>query len=214
MKSTKILLFCGVVQPAPVISNGLLAVTLTLLLSASGSLQAKIYKTVDAQGNVSYTDVAPAQRESEAELQVEELNTFTSPEPAPEPLPTVVLNNPDNDEDEEDQAPNQYSQIRISSPGDDEAVRANSGDITLYAGVEPELHNSHRLRFYIDGSPVGTVDALSFSLSNMDRGTHQAKVAVVDASGTTIGESSTVTFHVLRAFRPPQSRSAPRRSGG
>ncbi|MFK7912827.1 MAG: DUF4124 domain-containing protein [Pseudomonadales bacterium] len=176
-------------------------------LGASAVSSAKIYKTVDAAGNVTYSDVAPTKREREAELEVEELNTFTSPEPAPTELPTVVLNNPDNDEDQEqDPVPDRYDTVAMASPGDDEAIRSNAGNITLTASIAPELHTLHNVRFFIDGSPVGTGKSLSFSLTNVDRGTHTAKVAVVDDSGAVISQSSSVSFHVLRVFRPPKPR--------
>lgn len=179
---------------------------LTATLGAYVPASAKIYKTIDAAGNVSYSDVAPTKREREAELKVEELNTFSSPEPAPEPLPTVVLNNPDNDEDQEDPAPQRYESVAMVSPTDDQAIRANDGNITLNASITPELHTLHSVRFFVDGSPVGTGKSLTFPLTNMDRGTHTAKVAVVDDSGTIVSESSSVSFHVLRVFRPPQPR--------
>lgn len=179
-------------------------VALTLGASVTGS--AKIYKTVDAAGNVSYSDVAPTNREREAELQVEELNTFTSPTPAPAPLPTVVLKNPENDEEQEDPAPQRYESVTMASPTDDQAIRANAGNITLVASIAPDLHTLHSVRFFVDGSPVGTGKSLSYSLTNMDRGTHTAKVAVVDDAGTIISESGSVSFHVLRVFRPPQPR--------
>ena len=172
------------------------------LMSWTTAGNAKIYKTVDAQGNVSYTDVAPTQREQEAELAIEELNTFTSPAPAPEPLPTVVLTDPDDDE-ALDPAPERYRSISIASPSDDEAIRANNGNISIAASLTPDLHTSHNLRFYVDGNPAATGKGLSLALTNVDRGTHSAKVAVVDDDGNVIAESSSVSFHVLRAFRRP-----------
>ncbi|MGI9328059.1 MAG: DUF4124 domain-containing protein [Pseudomonadales bacterium] len=183
--------------------------TLTLLLLfVTGASQAasKIYKTIDAEGNVVYSDVAPSQQESDAELQVEELNTFANPAPVEpaEALPVVVL---EDDEDPEalPQAP-EYTNLRVISPSGDEGVRANDGNIALKAAIEPGLFRTHQLRFFLDGNPVGTVRGSSMPLSNVDRGTHQAKVAVIDDSGNVLKESEVVTFHVLRYFKPPASR--------
>lgn len=183
--------------------------SLLFLLGASCTgANAKIYKTVDADGNVSYTDVAPTQREQEAELQVEELNTFTSPTQEPAPLPTVVLNNPDNDGD---LAPAGYETVSLVSPTDDQAIRANNGNITLTANISPDLHPTHSVRFYIDNSPAGTVNGLNLSLNNVDRGTHTAKVAVVDDTGAVISESGSVSFHVQRITQRQFQRNQQRR---
>ncbi len=184
------------------------AVFASLLVFAAGASQgaSKIYKTVDAEGNVVYSDVAPSQRETDAELQVEKLNTFENPTPSEpaEALPVVVLED-DEESDAPEQAP-EYTNLRVISPSSDEGVRANDGNIALKAAIEPGLFRTHQLRFYLDGNPVGTVRGSSMPLNNVDRGTHQAKVAVIDNSGNVLKESEIVTFHVLRYFKPPASR--------
>ncbi len=187
-----------------------LAALLSLALTPSlGQAAGKISKTVDAEGNVVYSDVAPSPQDTEVGLESEELNTFENPPPADpsDELPVVVL---ENDEDAQDvELPPDYTSLKITSPSNDEGVRANDGNIVLQAAVEPGLFKSHQLRFYLDGSPAGTSRGAQLPLSNVDRGTHQAKVAIVDAGGNVLRESEMVVFHVLRYFkRPPQPRGS------
>lgn len=184
--------------------KGVLAsfLAINLLLGAafqglpSAVAASKIYKTIDANGNVVYTDVAPAQREGEAELQVEELNTYRNPAPEPATLPTVKLSPEDDEEAEDDEI--RYESVTLVSPGPDEAVRANGGNVSLTARVQPGLDRGHALRFYLDGQPVATVNGTQAALTAVDRGTHSARVAIVDDTGASLMESSSVTFHVLR----------------
>ncbi len=168
-----------------------------LALSSAAMLaqaQSKIYKTVDAQGNVVYSDIAPTQKEGEAELQIEELNTYRTPVIEPETLPTVKL----QPEAPPEEAFKPYTELALASPGEDQAVRANNGNISLLARVSPALQGDHALRFYLDGAPVATVNGIQAALTAVDRGTHSARVAIVDGSGATIKESAPVTFHLLR----------------
>lgn len=189
------------------ISSGAKAALAAIALTvAAGPAAAKIYKTIDQDGNVVYTDVAPAQREGEAELQVEELNTYRSPEPAV--LPTVKLS-----PDAPVLAPEEvftYTELELSSPTADQAIRANNGNISLSANVLPALQDDHALRFFLDGTPVATVNGLTAALTAVDRGTHSARVAIVDRAGATIRESAAVEFHVLRySIQNPNARPKP-----
>jgi hypothetical protein len=182
------------------------SLALALMAVAVSPAQAKIYKTIDKDGNVVYTDVAPTQREGEGELQVEELNTYRSPEPAV--LPTVRLS-PEAPPLEAEEVVT-YTALELSSPTADQAIRANNGNISLSANVLPALQDDHALRFFLDGVPVATVNGLTAALTAVDRGTHSARVAIVDRAGATIRESAAVEFHVLRySIQNPNAR--PRR---
>ncbi|MEM1229218.1 MAG: DUF4124 domain-containing protein [Pseudomonadota bacterium] len=183
-------------QTRPPLGRWLLRLAVLALGSAAllAQAQSKIYKTVDAQGNVVYSDIAPTQQEGEAELQVEELNTYRTPVIEPESLPTVKL----QPEEPPEEAFKPYTELALASPGEDQAVRANNGNISLVARINPALQGDHALRFYLDGAPVATVNGPQASLTAVDRGTHSARVAIVDGSGATIKESAAVTFHLLR----------------
>lgn len=193
---------------------GLLAV---LLLSTMADAASRIYKVVDENGNVVYTDVAPKERADaeKAEVILSEPNRYERNET---PLPAEVQQALEQLAEEEAEV--QYTSIGLIAPTDDQAIRSNGGTVTLSAAVAPALAPAHQLRFFVDGSPVGTTPATSMNLDNVDRGTHTAQVIVINESGQPLLQSDVVTFHLLRisqnqlvnppaptsdGFRPPPS---------
>jgi len=156
-----------------------------LCLFMTGFTMAQVYRTVDKDGNVIFTDQAT---EGAEEVEIKELETIESLESAsPAPNPVAV----------QKQAP-QYSSLEITSPQNDLAIRDNTGNVTVSVVITPRLRSGHKLVLYLDGAEQSTGSATSFQLQNIDRGTHQLKVAVVDAAGQEQISSAAITFHLLR----------------
>ena len=92
-----------------------------------------------------------------------------------------------------------YLSAAIVSPANDAAVRANGGQLTVTARVEPPLHPDHRIQLVLDGTLYGRPQTSpQFHLQDVDRGTHQLRLQILDAAGgiVFIGQSS--EFHLLR----------------
>ena len=92
-----------------------------------------------------------------------------------------------------------YISAAILFPADGEAVRANGGRLTVTARIAPTLRPDHRLQLMLDGTPYGRPQASpQFHLQDVDRGTHQVRLQILDAAGgiVFIGQSS--EFHLLR----------------
>lgn len=159
----------------------LLLVLLSLLGFASVGI-AEVYKTVDEDGNITFTDVP---QEGAEKLDIKEPETISNPNPAEyKPLPKK-------------QKPREvYRGISITSPTNDQAVRSNSGSITISTKVDPRLIPSHQVIIYVDGKEIGR--GMSATANNVDRGTHSASAKIVDSEGKTIISSSSITFHLLR----------------
>ena len=178
----------------------LLASALLLTVPVTTSAASKIYKTVDEDGNVVYTDVAPKETEAaeKAEVRLSDFNDFANPEPeTTAPLVTLPAD-PADDEDEDAPEIIRYETVSFAFPGNDEAVRANNGAMTFRASIVPDLAPDHRLRFFIDGKPVGTTSTTSLSVSNVDRGTHDAQFVILDATGSVLAQSPSHVFHLQR----------------
>ena len=45
----------------------------------------------------------------------------------------------------------EYESILITTPMDDEAIRNNSGSVTITASIEPQLRYGHMIVLYLDG---------------------------------------------------------------
>lgn len=204
--------------------TGALTYALALFL-ASGPGQAaaagKAYRWIDpTTGAVVFSDTLPP-----ADWPVRDLERIELPEPRTVPAFRPPRGLPDAGADtrraapEPPQAP--YGRVWILWPSDDEAVRANAGNVTVRIGLEPQrLRPGDAVVLYLDGVPVVRASRLDIELENVDRGTHTLQAAVVDPAGETLVRSEPVSFHLLRASRlfprAPVNPAVPRetRQGG
>lgn len=171
-----------------VITMRTLLLAILLLLPQLGTAQ--IYKTTDGDGNVSYSDTPPASGPSE-QVKLRETNSTPAPEMV-EPAPSYS----DPAEDTEEGA--EYS-VTISSPANETTIPMGPGNFSITASVEPALSQGALLQLYVDGSPSGNPQSSnSWTLTNVFRGAHDLKVAVVSNRGDPLAESEAVRVYVLR----------------
>lgn len=164
--------------------------------------QAQIYRWVDDNGNVVYSDEPHPQAET---VDLPPSTTYTPVDAEAETDDILKLTPPEADEakaQQQSEVPNY--QLRIIAPADDESIWVNNGNVTVSMIVEPEL-NSERgdlVQLQLDGNNVGEPQAAtSFQLSNLSRGSHNVTAMVTDNSGVTLASSATVTFHLHRASK-------------
>ena len=102
------------------------------------------------------------------------------------------------EEGEGEEPPFRYLALEIVSPADDEPIRENAGNITVITNLNPRLQRGHVARLLMDGDVVQEGPQASFSLANVDRGTHTISVEIVNESGEVLIRSGESTFHLLR----------------
>ena len=177
-------------------------VLLLALLTTSVDVNAKIYKSVDAEGRVVFTDIPP--KDDQQSVEVETYNTYTPATPIATPESEAEVEEP-----VEDVAPS-YTSLRITAPSDDEPVRENAGNVTISVTSTPALDTSrgHTLQVLLDDVVMANGEGNSLSLTNVDRGTHSVIVQIVDAQGEIKITSEAVTFHMLRHSIRKQPRAA------
>jgi hypothetical protein len=180
----------------------LLALTPVIVASFlfAGSMHAEIYKTVDADGNVVFTDVPP--KDQSKAIVLETQNTYT---PEASAAPKQSPERPA----EEEPAPVLYDHIAIVAPQHDAPVRENTGNVTVVVTSNPALDSSrgHTMQILVDGQIASSGQSNSVALTNLDRGTHQLTAQIVDGNGQIVVSSSPITFHMLRysALKPRQN---------
>lgn len=162
-------------------------------------LSAAVYKSVDAQGNVVYTDEPSGDAKP---LKLPPLSTIPAPSYKSSTQSPAEL---------EQSAVVDYQQISIVSPTQDATLRDNTGAIPVNVVLEPELNSAagHRFTYYLDGQAQGKpTESAQISLENVHRGSRTVAAAVVDSSGQELIRSSPVQFHLHR-----QSLKFPRGPG-
>ena len=169
------------------------AVACLLLVGSTFMVEAAtIYKKIDADGNVVFTDVPPRAEETAETIDLDSPNSF-APEPATEPLQG------EPESADADSAAHDYTAAQITSPAHDSSIRENAGSVTVTAQVEPGLASGHAVQLLMDGTPVaGPSQSATFPLANVDRGTHQLYAQVVDEDGSVIFTGGVSVFHMLR----------------
>jgi hypothetical protein len=151
---------------------------------------AQIYRTVDEQGNVVFSDQPPPAGAEGEQVELQPLNTTPPPEPPPEPAP--------GPEEEEEPAAAEYG-VAITAPPNETTIPMGPGNFSVSGVVRPSLGEGHRLQLYMDGTPWGEPQtASSWSLTNVFRGAHDITIAVVDSEGKQLAASDPVRVYVLR----------------
>ncbi len=162
------------------------------VLSATAA-EKRIYKTVDADGNIVYTDLPPKEGRTEV-VAVGTPNVFASDEAIP-----GVQNDessPINDEPGDD--PMFYTTLRIVSPANNMSIRGNDGSVQVGVDVDPGLINGHKLGLLLDGTRHLEGASTSFTLNDLERGEHTLQVYIVHASGQVLQSSEPSIFHLQR----------------
>lgn len=160
--------------------------TLVLLLLfgfASGAHD--IYRKVDENGNVIFSDVPS---EGAEKIQLKETTTIKSLDVEP--------SSPVTQQQELQSIP--YKSVSIDNPKNDEAIRDNAGNVTVKISIEPVLMPGHEVVVYLDGKEKTKGAGAAFKLENLDRGTHQLRASIIDQQGHILLSSRSTTFHILR----------------
>lgn len=164
---------------------------------------AEVYTYIDAEGNRVFTD-SPGQHKAQR-IEMAPSNQISNQPAAIRPPPAY---------DAPILAP-AYQLLRILVPQPDATIRDGSaGDLIVTATSEPGLLPGHNYRLLLDGQPVGEPGRSPvFPLSNVDRGTHQLAVEILDEQGRILERTPTQPFHMMRVSLAQKRTANPCEAG-
>lgn len=171
---------------------GLIAL-LTLVLPAW--LSAQIYRHVDEDGNVSYSDQPGTDAN---EVQLEPVPTYEPRVPPRQPRST---SRPAAAE-----SAARYSRVRVVSPQHEAVVRANDNRVTVNVASEPALRDGHVYRLSMNGEIVGRGREQTFELTDVYRGEYRLVVEIVRGDDDVVAQSEPSVFYMLQASRLAPNR--------
>jgi|SRR5215469_1166960 len=146
-----------------------------------------LYKWVDEQGNVHYSDKPMP---GATKMKTPHAQTFKAPTSN---LPTPQPNN-------SNPPTPSYTKLAITEPAD-HATFWNVHSITVSVDLEPGLQSGDTLTLSVDGqSKTGNDSSATFD--NLDRGEHSV-TASVSNNGTTVIAATPVTFYIQQARQKP-----------
>lgn len=170
----------------------------SLLLACVFAVQADIYRWVDAQGNVHFSDEPVKNAEK---LELPPLPTYKAP-----PLPKFEYKKPDPPAQEKNAVV--YTKFSIAKPSEDSVVWNDERNVIIQFEIVPplDLKNGHRIVVLLDGvKQPGLYSAAQVVLANVDRGTHSVSGVIQDEQGVAQKSSNSVQFH-LRQHSVSQTR--------
>lgn len=150
---------------------------------------ADVYTYVDAQGNRVFTD--QPRTGSAKRVPLATGNRMTANPSNAKPLITAQKT--------EQQPLFRYDMLRVLVPEPDATIRSSAGELIVSVTSEPGLQKGHRYRLLLDGKPTAEPGPSPvFALSNIDRGSHNLSVEILDEQGRIVERTANQPFHMLR----------------
>ncbi len=174
--------------------SGQLTAVVILLTIAVVTQAAEVYKVIDTDGNVTYTD----QPDSSAAkpLNLPQINQAAAPIPRAEDDPAAKA----------EAVFSGYSRARITSPQDQAVILHSQVNIIVQLALEPQLQPGHLVQFSVNGVAVGQpIGATAYQLDNIERGSHRIGATIVDRKSRALMVAKPVIVHVKRHFKRNQS---------
>ncbi len=146
---------------------------------------AQLYKGVDADGNVVYSDKPFAAAEK-----------YTPP-----PISVMDAAKVKGDEkktEEKKPAEFKYISFDIVSPVNNQTIR-NEPDVAVSLRIKPGLNTdeNHRIWMMVNGKPViKNTESLSFKVGRLDRGANELQAQIRDKSGKIVARTRTTVVFV------------------
>lgn len=163
---------------------------LTAAVALPFTANAEIYKYVDSNGVVRYTDKPPSKNAKPLDLPP--VQTYTGVESGSSDasddneLDSILLPTTVN-----------YQGIVLTSPSADQVFSTGNPQVTASAQVEPGLQAGHRVVFLVDGLPFPAPEGESSTeLSGLNRGSHTLQAVVMDSRDSIQAQSEPINFQM------------------
>jgi len=103
-----------------------------------------------------------------------------------------------------------YDMLRVLVPDPDATIRSTAGELIVSVTSEPGLQQGHRYRLLLDGQPTAEPGPSPvFALNNIDRGSHNLSVEILDEQGRTVERTANQPFHMQRISLAQKRQAKP-----
>jgi len=171
-------------------------VAIALAITAS-PLAAQVYKTVDEDGNVTYTDQPPS--DGSAPIKLRPISVIEAP--IYEKAPRADEEGAEGEGGKEMSLKylrKNYKDFAIVAPQQEESVWHPDEAITVAWNVGYQLQEGMNVTVYVDGALQATTTEQIIPVSGLDRGEHTVTAELKDARNRKIATAKPVTFFVRR----------------
>ena len=175
-----------------------LILSLSLCFSLSSLATAEIYKTIDKNGSITYTDVPPTNTAAKP-VELKTINSL----PSPPAMPNVSPSNSGAN-----QATPGYK-IQVTAPENGTTIMADERSVTVSVSLNQNLQDGDILAYKIDGDTLTTTQELTYTIIEPPRGEHSLTVDVVSRDGKSLAQSDAITLLVMRPLAKPKATPRP-----
>ncbi len=159
---------------------------LTSFLALSGATADPVFKVVQKDGTVLYTDEP---QQGAEEIQLDETTQNAVPALATKPIKRIV--EPPAKQTTPD------IEVNILTPEPEATIRSNQGNVIIKAQANTKAEGLYQLWF--DGEAIKSNQTGHFKLDNIYRGAHDYQVKFIDNKGKTLASSPEQTLYLHQA---------------
>jgi len=163
------------------------------LVASAATAAAQIYKTVDENGNVIYTDQPPDPDAKPVDLPT--LSVIESVK-APEPVESEQVEPGEEAVTDIRELRRGYRDFQITKPAQDEYIEGTGNAVTIVWDTRYALQPGMMVIISLDGTRLEPTVTSAVTVQQMDRGEHTVSAKLVDAQMRVIADASPVTFYV------------------
>lgn len=160
----------------------------------SGPLAAQVYKTVDKDGNVTYTDQPPA--DGSKPIKLAPISVIEAP--TYEKAPESARKGAEGEEIPLRDLRRLYRDFAIISPQSEESVWHPDGPIAVAWSAGNPLQKGMQVTVYLNGNKQATTTEQIIPVDGLDRGEHTVTAELKDAKNRRIATAEPVTFFIQR----------------
>jgi uncharacterized protein DUF4124 len=156
-------------------------------LACSVALATTVYKWVDENGVVHYSDQPHPNAQK---LQIEGVQTYSAgANGARAPVP--------RDSQSQSATDQGYRGCAVSQPNDQQTL-PNAQSVYIRVQTDPQVRRGDQVFISMDGQALngGNATGMGWSVSPIERGSHTVTAQVKDPTGQTMCQTPTVTFYV------------------
>jgi len=179
----------------------------SLALLAANPLMAQVYKVVDEDGNVTYTDKPPP--DGSKPIKLAPISVIEAPtyEKAPDP----AKKGEEGEELSLRDLRRLYRDFSIISPQPEESVWHPDGPVAVAWSVGNPLQEGMQVTVYLDGKRQATTTDQIIPVAGLERGEHTVTAELKDAKNRKIATAAPIIFFIQR---PNTYTNRPRPRGG
>ncbi len=174
----------------------LIMVAFSMAVMANAVL-AQIYKTVDENGNVTYTDRPP--EDGSAPIKLPPISVIETP--VYEPPARVDKNGADSKDGQElslRELRKFYADFAIVAPQQEESIWHPEKAMTVAWSTLNQLKEGMQVAIYIDGKLQSKTTERTIAVPQLDRGEHKVEAQLTDAKNRGIATAEPVIFFIKR----------------